>query len=385
MSKKKRKFQWQQVIPFIIFLFIGGIIGYYTGNSIGDYIATMKVQGMSKSMMLFKVFILLVGIYVVVMLQIIIHEGGHLIAGLLSGYKFSSFRVFNFMWIKEDGKLKLKKLSLVGTGGQCLMVPPDLKDGVIPYKLYNLGGSLLNIIVSLIALGIYILWSGENLVTILLLVFSVVGIIFAIMNGIPLRVGGIDNDGYNTLSLGKNKSALQAFWVQMKVNELISKGIRLKDMPHDLFLMPNDKEMNNSMVAAKAVFACNRLIDEHKFEEAEKLIHRLLEIDTAMALVHRNLMICDEIYCKAILGSSKEDIDLLLDKNQKKFMKAMKNFPSVLRTEYAYAIIIEKNKDKAEKVKNQFNKISSTYPYKADIESEYELMEIADKKINYQN
>ena len=104
-----------------------------------------------------------------------------------------------------------------------------------------------------------------------------------------------------------------------------------------------------------------------------------------MALVHRNLMICDEIYCKAILGSSKEDIDLLLDKNQKKFMKAMKNFPSVLRTEYAYAIIIEKNKDKAEKVKNQFNKISSTYPYKADIESEYELMEIADKKINYQN
>ena len=48
-------------------------------------------------------------------LQLIIHELGHLIFGLLSGYKFSSFRIFNFMLIKEDGKFKIKNLSFPET------------------------------------------------------------------------------------------------------------------------------------------------------------------------------------------------------------------------------------------------------------------------------
>ncbi|MGN0027478.1 MAG: hypothetical protein ACI33I_10830 [Clostridium sp.] len=33
------------------------------------------------------------------------------------------------MFIKENDKLKLKKLSLAGTGGQCLMSPPEFIDG----------------------------------------------------------------------------------------------------------------------------------------------------------------------------------------------------------------------------------------------------------------
>ena len=43
---------------------------------------------------------------------IIIHELGHLIFGLLSGYKFSSFRIGNIMLVKTGGKLKFKKLTI---------------------------------------------------------------------------------------------------------------------------------------------------------------------------------------------------------------------------------------------------------------------------------
>ena len=57
-----------------------------------------------------------------ILLESIIHETGHFIFGKLTGYRFCSFRVQNFMWVKQDGKLRLKRLSLVGTGGQCLMV-----------------------------------------------------------------------------------------------------------------------------------------------------------------------------------------------------------------------------------------------------------------------
>ncbi len=377
MRKEKRKFKWPKYISMIFIM----IIMYIFGTLLGQYIQAIKASGSGALSILFEIIILMFCIYVAIIIQIAIHEGGHLIGGLLSGYKFSSFRIFNFMWIKENGKLKLKKLSLAGTGGQCLMLPPEFKDGKIPYKLYNLGGSIMNIIASYIFLGFYLLWTNIRIVSIFLLMLSVVGIIFAIINGVPMQFGTIDNDGYNALSLGKNSSALKAFWVQMKVNGLLSKGVRLKNMPANLFLKPKDEELNNSIIASKAVFVCNYLMDKHKFDEAEKEIHRLLGMDTAMVGMHRNLMICDEIYCKAISGNSKEEIDSLLNKQQKKFMQSMKKFPSVLRTEYVYALLVEQDNNKAEEIKNKFKEISSTYPYESEIESEYELMEIANNKV----
>ena len=370
MSKKKKKFKLMQIVPVIIFMIMGGLCGVLGAKYIDD-----NKYG-------FMGFIVIIVIlYAAILIQIIIHEGGHLIFGLLSGYKFSSFRIFNFMLIKEDGKFKIKNLSLAGTGGQCLMSPPELIDGEIPYKLYNLGGSMLNVIVSAIFLGIYAIWPDVQGFSIFLLILSIVGITFAFMNGVPMRLGIIDNDGYNALSLGKNSSALKAFWIQLKVNELASKGVRLKDMPDELFVIPNNEEMKNSMVAASGVFTCNRLIDEHKFEEAQKLINNFLKSDTAIIGLHRNLLICDEIYCKIILGNDKDEINSLLSKEQKKFMKAMKKFPSVVRTEYVYALLIEEDKNKADEIKNIFNKISKTYPYKSEIESEAELIEIAENKL----
>lgn len=75
-----------------------------------------------------------------------LHEAGHLVCGLLSGYKFVSFRIFNLTFIKSDGKIKIKRYSIAGTGGQCLLTPPDLPIERIPTGWYNFGGVLFNII-----------------------------------------------------------------------------------------------------------------------------------------------------------------------------------------------------------------------------------------------
>jgi len=75
----------------------------------------------------------------------------------------------------------------------------------------------------------------------------------------------------------------------------------------------------------------------------------------------------------------KEIVDLMLTKEQKTFMKQMKNFPSVLRTEYVYALLCENDTAKAEKIRKQFENIAKTYPYPNDIQAERELMEIAEK------
>lgn len=368
MSNKDNKIK--QYIPILFFMIIGAICGVL----IIRYIESVEK---STGEIIFSAIILLIGIYVAIFLQIIIHEGGHLIFGLLTGYGFSSFRVGSIMWIKVEEKIKFRKLSLAGTGGQCLLTPPEIKDGKFPYVLYNLGGCIVNFISALIFAWIALSIKAFDLLSLILLIISVVGIGFALLNGIPMRLGAVDNDGYNAFSLGKDKEALRAFWIQLKVNEKVSTGVRLKDMPNDWFEIPSNVSMRNSITATIGVLKCSRLMDQMKFEESDQLMQKLLGMETGIVGLYRNLMVVDRIYCELVGENRRDILNKMLDKEQKKFMKAMKNFPSVIRTKYAYAIISEKNYDEAAGAKKMFEKVALRYPHPSEIAAERQLMDYA--------
>lgn len=365
MSEKLKKY-----IAMAFFVLIGVVCGLLIARYI-DHVVFSK--GILSLIGLF------LGMYAAIFVQLIIHEAGHLVFGLLSGYQFSSFRIFSFMWVREGDKIRLKRLRIAGTGGQCLMAPPDMVDGKIPVVLYNLGGSFMNIIAGVIFLGLFFAFAKMPFVSTVMLLFAVIGFMIAIMNGVPMRTGTIDNDGYNAFSLTRNPDAMRSFWVQMKANEQLTKGVRLKDMPDDWFLVPADEAMKNSMVVVMGIFSCNRLMDARQFEEADRLMAHMLEIDSGMVGLHRSLMICDRMYVELITKNRREVLDGMLGKEQKKFMKSMKNFPSVLRTEYAYALLCERDFAKADKVKTQFDKCAKTYPYPNEVVAERELMEMAEK------
>ena len=373
---KKKKAKWQQYIGMVFFVLIGAACGLLMVMYIDEFTTQKTLYEEVLSLIG-----LLLGMYVAILVQMIVHEAGHLVFGLLSGYKFSSFRIFSFMWVKEDDKMKLRRLSIAGTGGQCLMIPPDMVDGKIPVAFYNLGGALMNIIAGVVSLGLFFSFENVPFLSTVMLMFAVIGFILALMNGVPMRLGTVDNDGYNAFALIRNAEAMRSFWVQMKTNEQIAKGVRPKDLPDEWFDVPSDEAMKNSMVVVIGVFACNRLMDAHKFEEADKLMAHILEIDSGIVDLHRRLIVCDRMYVEMITENRREILEGMLDKEQKKFMKSMKNFPSVLRTEYVYALLCEKDTVKADKVKNQFEKCAKTYPYQNDVQSERELMEIAEKNI----
>ena len=86
-----------------------------------------------------------------IFLQVLLHEGGHLVCGLATDYRFVSFRIFNLTFIRKDGKLCIKRFSLAGTGGQCLLTPPERPLEDIPTTLYNLGGVLANLLTAILA------------------------------------------------------------------------------------------------------------------------------------------------------------------------------------------------------------------------------------------
>ena len=360
-------------VPMLLFIVIGGICGFL----IAHYMDTVWAEE-SIGKILFMAAGMLVMLYAGIFLQIILHEGGHLVFGLLTGYRFSSFRIGSLMWVKRGGKLHFSRYSLAGTGGQCLLAPPELKDGKYPYKLYNMGGSLVNLITGVFFACLAAAFPEESLLFVFFVLMAVTGISFAAMNGIPMRLGTVDNDGYNACSIGKNPAALRAFWVQMKMNQQVSEGIRMKNMPEEWFRMPAEEEMKNSMVSVLGVMACGRLMDEHRFEDAEREMERLLSMEAGIVGVHKNLLKADLMFCEMVKENRKERLDALFDQEQKKFMRMMKRFPSIIRTEYVYALLVEKDAEKAEEIRGRFEKDMRKYPYPTEVEAERELMEYAD-------
>lgn len=365
MKKKKT-----EIIGLIINLFLTIIFGAMLFLTYNKYLikATNEQEFLLLLIMFFSIFF---NMY----FQLIIHEFGHLIFGLLSRYKFSSIRIGNRMLLKSSGKLKFKKLKIVGTAGQCLMTPPDMVNGKIPVLLYNLGGALLNFIFCIFFFLIYLFTKGTNYISVILELSITYGIYFTLLNAIPMKSGTIDNDGYNALSLLKNPNLCQEFWIQLKINELLSKGNRLKNMPNEWFYIPKPAEMRNSIATTIAVFTCNRLMDQHKFEEANENMKHILRSKTSINGINRNLLVCDRIYCE-ILNNNTLSAKKLLTNEIKDFMNSMKDFPTILRTRYAYTLLIDGNFEKANEIKKRFIEVGKTYPYTADVRSEKELIDI---------
>ncbi len=314
-------------------------------------------------------------------LQLILHEGGHLVFGLITKYDFQSFRVGSLMIVKNEGKLKFKKFSLTGTGGQCIMIPPDFVNGKIPYVLYNAGGAIFNIVSSLLFMVIISKFNENEYFLKFAIYFIFFGIILGLVNIIPFKSKLISNDGKNILAISKSKSAEESFWRMLKVHALLNEGIRVKDMPDELFLKPSEADLLNTISAIDGYTYAVRLLDKEEFTEAKTYIEYLLNKNTALVGLHKSLLSCELIYCN-LLNSDFEAIDKLLTKRQLEFSKKAKSLLPVLRIQYLLALIKEKDSIKAEKYFAKFDKLAKGYSIPVEAQSEYELIDYALSTLN---
>ena len=339
---KKRKMTFMDILSAVFPMLTGAVMGI-------SLVKTIKTSPLFENGLLSFLFVLFI-MYIVMVLQIIIHEAGHLIFGLLTGYEFRSFRIFSLLWIKQGEKIKLKRHSVPGTVGQCLLSPPNIED--MHFVLYNLGGVILNLISSAICAIIATIFFHSIYLNIFFEAFVLFGICFALTNGVPLKMGMINNDGYNLVCILKDSSALKSLWVQLKVSEQLSLGKRLVDLPKEWFELPDNEQMKNGLTAAMAAYHCNYLMEQKEFQKFIETSENILNADSGMIGLHRKLLVCDQIYCLLITGNVCKATELMLSKECKKFMASMKQNISIIRTEYAFALLVEKDAKKTANLKN---------------------------------
>ena len=352
----------KEFIPNIIMALSGALVG----AGVMLYIMKHAEKGMN---LLLVLAIALVPLYI----HLILHEAGHLIFGLLSGYDFVSFRIGSVILVREDGRYKLKRYSLAGTGGQCLMSPPDYNDGNYPYVLYNLGGVIVNMILVAIFGAMYLALRPSGYLGLFFVSMVLFGLATTMNNGIPMQTNMVTNDGHNALNLSKDKDALKTFWATLKINAKQMEGVHLSDIDPEWLTLSENADLKNTMVSPLLGVRENVLMEQGDFDGAKALIDKILSDECSMNGITESLIKLDDIYIDLLKKGAEADLTALEDKKLKAFVKAMKNYPSVLRTTYA-AAKVRGDSAEAERIKERFNKIAANYPYKADIETESLLM-----------
>ena len=96
----KKKRHLGAILVYLVGLVAGACAGYFGADAID------AVTGGDDGLFLMYIAVMLLGLYLALFVQIVVHEGGHLVFGKLTGYRFVSFNIFGFIWSRdENGKL----------------------------------------------------------------------------------------------------------------------------------------------------------------------------------------------------------------------------------------------------------------------------------------
>ena len=348
----------KQILKLIGSLFLGGCIGFigatviivlFTDISFNQFMEKwQKIEALELiGVMLFS----LITFVLCCILQIILHEGGHLIGGLLSGYRFVSFRILNWTIIKEEGKLRIKHFNIAGTGGQCLLTPPEKPIHNIPVAIYNLGGVMINLLTATLSLILLITTEELPYPIELFLIFNcIIGFFLGILNGIPFSFGAISNDANNMRLLLKDEQSKQTMVHLLHINAFVQKGMRPKDIPDFYFTCNEPINYKNPLQINLYLMVIGKLMDEEQWEICYNKLEDLIKHKDEMLDLFIKETACELLFISLITGRQERAKELYTEELSRYIQQYAKIMSSKQRILCAIALYMEKDRVKAEKI-----------------------------------
>lgn len=315
----------------------------------------------------------LICVLIAFVLNVVLHEGGHLVAGLLTGYRFVSFRFLNWTLIRQGGRLHWRNYELAGTGGQCLMAPPDKPLEQIDTRWYNAGGVLANLIV--VVLSLLLIWAFDlpRWLNVLLIMMSIIGFVL-LANGIPMKMGGVANDGLNLLQLEKDIPGKQCFCNILEANARNQEGETYNEMPSRLFDLPQPIDWKNSMHIGSVLLSATRMTTLHQWEDAYRLLTEVLpHKDDIMVLYQLELENMMTLTC--IATGRDEEARRHYSQDVAKYISHHASTQSDKRlTAMAITLALDGDRPKAEEMLHQLEADRDKYIHQGDVAMSLDLM-----------
>lgn len=210
----------------------------------------------------------LVSYIVFFMVSVPLHELGHMVCGLLTGYRFSLYRIGSLIWVKEGGRVVRKRSRNKLIAGQCLMIPPEEAD--FRYGLYNLGGGLANLLLAALLWGLFaVIAPGRDSIWEAVLIGGiVVNVFMGLMNLVPMSMGGLPNDGMNILMALRSKAAKHGLYVMLWSNHQLMEGKRFSELDPAAFEIGEEVDRRNYLAAYPVFCQASYLYDVGRYAES---------------------------------------------------------------------------------------------------------------------
>lgn len=360
------------VIIFLLSSLIGAGIGFLIIDDYGEKIGFLPFI----LRLLFGMILIVAAFF----LQIIIHEFGHMLAALIRGWSFISFMIAGFVLTRRDGKFHLSRFNIPGAAGQCLMMPPEKGDTDFGIAFYNAGGVLMNIFSFLVALVVFLFFQKDIPYAASVLIYGsgIIGLILAIINGIPFSSTSLPNDGSNILNLRNDRFSTNVFLKTMEVIGLFSQGKTIHEVKYDYLCTDQEIDYSNTIHAMAVNFDLSLAIARKDFRKAHSILRDMQGHEHEMVEIYQHEMMLEKIYVYLVSPVEGMNIERLLDKPTLNYIKMQSAFrPTALRVQYVLALLHEHNEEKANQIYLKFQKVCDRYHIPGEIINEKELVEYA--------
>jgi hypothetical protein len=348
-----------------------------------SYINRVSEEPWSTFRVIFVFILVIASIIFSDVINSIFHETGHLVGGLLSGYTFVYFGFFGYVWIKEEGKLVRKRSNIKGMGGISRLSPPDMKDGVFPFRLYYFSGLFMNLLLAGIcallffqAASFFTAWAK------IFLIIGLKGLIDFIMNLVPFNIDNVWNDGYVLFNLGKEKNSdvRLKHWRNLRILAFIVQGNRPKDIPETYYKWANiNNKIDDPFVFEAGLIQYKHLMDKGDFPAAKKCLQTILN-NIEPSLNHSRPFLNLELIFHELIGKCREEKLKELDtKDMKEYIKNTALHESTQRVSYAYTRLFSKDDNLAKRHLELFNIACSNSVNLGSIPGEKELIQFVDE------
>ena len=331
---------------------------------------TMEAYGPSKmSSLLFVVIVLLVAYLVNVFgLELL-----HMIGAALGGYKVTSVNVLGLCFHKEKDKWKFGFREFNGVSGETKVAPK--KEKLNPNRIPALAffGFAAELAICIVINSII---KGQAKPTAKWLVaassiFILVSSLLAFYNFIPLKLDSM-TDGYRVRLFTKPVN-IEAYNAMLTVQEKKRLGEPVGKIPVFDEITEYTAEIN-----MLAMYQC---LEEEKYDEAEKILDKLLENSKILNVKDSNRLIAQKLYL-AILTRPLEEAKKLYDEicpvEIRRFISNDISMPSI-RAYIMIAGMIEGSESEVEFAKSKVEKAKKR-ALESEIKAEEKLLE---KALNY--
>lgn len=308
---------------------------------------------------------LVLGFWVIIMyvVQIVIHELGHLLFGRLTGYKTIFFRIFHLGIIKIESRWYLKKYHYPGSLGQCIMLPPKTDNK--PVILHTMGGIILNIFMAVSVLPIiFSPYSISFIPRAAALIFSFYGIGFALLSGLPIKQKNIVNDGMVTKELYRDPLALDLYYKQLRIASNLVDGLTYENLPYEIIKVPEDADLTNAMIGYHKILECYYYMDKMEWDKAEKLLNEFIDRSGKISNMIDSIINMELLFL-SIIKKDEKTMNQIYHKISDVLEKETGDF-HVMRVKLSYEIFRNKQKMNKNMILKELDKRAKGYPYKGE-------------------